>query len=50
MYGAEHVRRRMEEDRRARETRRLAKATARQGTLCEPIARWMVGAVAAAAA
>jgi hypothetical protein len=47
-YGAEHVKRRMEEDRRAREEPRLAKEKP-PGTLCEPVARWMAGTAAAAA-
>jgi hypothetical protein len=50
MYGAEHVRRRTEEDRRAREARRIAKGSPGPGTLCEPVARWMIAAVATAAA
>jgi hypothetical protein len=48
-YGAEHVKRRMEEDRRAREARRIAKAPPGPGTLCEPVAPWRPGPVAAAA-
>jgi hypothetical protein len=38
MYGADHLRRRMEEDRRAREARRKAKANSDPETLCEPVA------------
>ena len=39
-YGARYVRRRIDEERHAREARRAAKTSKGQGMLCEPVARW----------
>jgi hypothetical protein len=49
-YGPEYVRRRMDEDRRAREARRILKASSGPGTLCEPTAAWRAGFAGALAA
>jgi hypothetical protein len=45
-YGLAYVLRRIEEERRAREARRLAKAGKGPTTLCEPVAPWEARAIA----
>jgi len=42
-YGAEHVQRRIDEERRAREARRVSRTSKEQGTICEPVAAYLTG-------